>query len=210
MKFKIYTGIEPFDGSILWEGVWYSGKDWQNLEPQTHWNNVFMVEYDDTVDPVVSYRQFDPEKIGPDEDCIVSLNPIQEEYFKAFATEQGELSKAEVEREELEHLEKIEREYFEPYLEWGEYPRKRRDHLLHDSDPYVTLPHFVEGDTYDAWNSWRQWLRDLPSIFATPLDIDTWREPPRDASSVVLSDYKGFKEKVEECIKMNARWNSPA
>ena len=70
--------------------------------------------------------------------------------------------------------------------------------MLASSDPYLLLSNL--DDT--GWETWRQWVRDLPQQYDAPINIDSWIEPPANANDMVVDIFTKFKRNCETSKKL--------
>ena len=155
---------------------------------------IWMVDYDDTVNPVRNDVQLTPIEIatgGVKPDRATSLSATEITWWKNWVetTYQQESER----RQAVEDAEQraADESLISTFGDWTLNNKATRDNLLINSDAYEMLEHLKSA----GWSEWRQWLRDLPSTHPDPLTIE-WKEPPSNVNSSVKRSFDNWKQRV--------------
>lgn len=194
MKFSILIADNITDGSVGYEGRVICDIDLinENFLDQRIW----AIQYDDTVVPPVNDIEYQPSIGDPEEKNLpTSLTEEQVQSYGEWA--RTKVDAAFAKEEAAKELHKYHNDYgqFSRWEFWdaSDEPRIKRDELLAISDPYITVPSLDAN----GWESWRQWVRNLPSLFPTPLDIE-WVDPPANASTYLKYKIREMKTTIDD------------
>lgn len=204
MKYRIIVGKERDDGLLT-----YGDNTFLHLplieESAPEWKDIWAINYDDTVDPVLNDVEVtppealsDPSNNRPTRDLFMSPDEITffNNWVETRATEQLGILQANADAEQTEQNELL----LAKYGIWGighnniDSNRRNRDGLLMASDSYE-LPHLKTAE----WDTFRQWLRNLPQTNPDPLTIQ-FPELPAGANQVLIIAYEKWRSRINKVI----------
>lgn len=206
MRYYILIGADSEDGTITYcendeEALTFTGQNFLGIFDPKIWiiryddqNNINEIEY------VLNGKQINPEDYGlPSRITDDKLS----EYSDWARTKYQSLVAIQEARRITEQYNQ-DRQTYLPYLSWDEYSeaKKARDRLLQTSDPYILLPN-LDGT---GWESWRQWVRDLPELYQRPIDIDEWKDLPSNANLIIIDAYDGFKRSIARAKELSEKY----
>ena len=181
-------GNGPGDGQVTFNSDdCYIDYDYSEVIDEKYW----CLNYNDEVAPAISDIELsDGTHRALTQDEINTFGALAEKLFT-------EAEKA-VEEQEAELQRLDDEDYMRNYITWTIRAKKSRDEMLASSDPYLLLSNL--DDT--GWETWRQWVRDLPQQYDAPMKIDSWTEPPTNANDMVLDIFTKFKRNCETSKKL--------
>ena len=181
-------GKADCDGQVQWNSDKYHGmKNFLEEIDEEYW----CIRYDDESVPAISDIELsNGEHKSLDQDEINTFSVLAERLW-------NEAEKA-VEEQEAELQRLDDEDYMRNYITWTIRAKKSRDEMLASSDPYLLLSNL--DDT--GWETWRQWVRDLPQQYDAPINIDSWIEPPANANDMVVDIFTKFKRNCETSKKL--------
>ena len=188
MKFFLMRGRTDYDGQVQWNSNKYHGmKNFLEEIGEEYW----CIRYDDESVPAESDIELSNGEHR-------SLNQDEINTFSVLAERLWNEAEKAVEEQEAELQRLDDEDYMRNYITWTIRAKKSRDEMLASSDPYLLLSNL--DDT--GWETWRQWVRDLPQQYDAPINIDTWIEPPANANDMVLDIFTKFKRNCETSKKL--------
>ena len=186
-------GRTEYDGQVSFNSdMYYSHQNYLEEIDEKYW----CLNYNDEVAPAISDIELsDGSHRALTQDEINTFGALAEKLFTEAET---------VVKEDEERQQKLDDEaWMRDYTTWTVGIKKSRDELLSLSDPYVLLSNL--DDT--GWETWRQWVRDLPQQYDAPMKIDSWTEPPTNANNLVAEVYTNFKIRCETAKKLYDHYN---
>ena len=193
MKFFLMRGRTDYDGQVQWNSNKYHGmKNFLEEIGEEYW----CIRYDDESVPAESDIELSNGEHR-------SLNQDEINTFSVLAERLWNEAEKAVEEQEAELQRLDDEDYMRNYITWTIRAKKSRDEMLASSDPYLLLSNL--DDT--GWETWRQWVRDLPQQYDAPMKIDSWTEPPTNANNLVAEVYTNFKIRCETAKKLYDHYN---
>ena len=186
-------GNGPGDGQVTFNSDdSYIDYDYSEVIDEKYW----CLNYNDEVAPAISDIELsDGTHRALTQDEINTFGALAEKLFTEAET---------AVKDDEERQQKLDDEaWMRDYTTWTVGIKKSRDELLSLSDPYVLLSNL--DDT--GWETWRQWVRDLPQQYDAPMKIDSWTEPPTNANNLVAEVYTNFKIRCETAKKLYDHYN---
>jgi len=188
MKFFLMRGRTDYDGQVQWNSNKYHGmKNFLEEIGEEYW----CIRYDDESVPAESDIELSNGEHR-------SLNQDEINTFSVLAERLWNEAEKAVEEQEAELQRLDDEDYMRNYITWTIRAKKSRDEMLASSDPYLLLSNL--DDT--GWETWRQWVRDLPQQHDAPMNIDSWTEPPTNANDMVVDIFTKFKRNCETSKKL--------
>ena len=186
-------GRTDYDGQVQWNCNKYHGmKNYLEEIGEEYW----CIRYDDESVPAESDIELSNGEHRP-------LNQDEINTFSVLAERLWNEAEKAVEEQEAELQRLDDEDYMRNYITWTIRAKKSRDEMLASSDPYLLLSNL--DDT--GWETWRQWVRDLPQQYDAPMKIDSWTEPPTNANNLVAEVYTNFKIRCETAKKLYDHYN---
>ena len=190
MKFRVMLGDDPQDGFIILDDKPPVGNlNLSGTKPE--FENIWMVEYDDTITPVRNTLEIKqrPDGSVPERDEFLSEDEIV--WWKNWVVTEHDKALAEQEAEAVAQQRVADEELVAEFGVWDFNNRCTRDNILGLSDAYETFDHLKT----DEWIAWRQWLRELPTNNPDPLTI-TFQEPPSNVNSMIKRSWDNWKQRI--------------
>ena len=202
MKFSILVGEFSTDGEVMYGDRHYIERDFTSNAPTDKWEHVWALHYDS--DNNVNSIEWKPTK---PHDLEVSLTMSDElrDYYNEWASTECDKIEAEIAAATQAQQDKEDTEYLTEWDNWGTVTEKKRSRSMRDDLLVATDHHeYITSLKNSEWDTFRQWVRDLPATFASPLDI-TFENLPSGYNTSVLSCYESFKSAVQEGKDIKAR-----
>ena len=194
MKFSILVGESSTDGTVSYgENRIYSDRDFSSNAPTDKWEHVWAIHYD-SVNSIncIEWKRSKPAGASTE------MSDELRDYYNVWARTECEKIEAEIEAAKQAQQDTEDAEYLSEWDTWGTVaeskpPRSDRDSLLLATDPYEYITSLKSAE----WDAFRKWVRDLPSTFASPLDI-TFENLPSGYNTNVFGCYESFKSWVQK------------
>ena len=181
-------GRTDYDGQVLWNSTKYYGmRNFLEEIDEKYW----CIRYNDEIAPAESDTELSTGEHR-------SLTQDEINTFSALAERLWNEAEKAVEEQDAELQRLDDEDYMRNYITWSTRAKKSRDEMLASSDPYILLSNL--DDT--GWETWRQWVRDLPQQYDAPINIDSWIEPPTNANDMVVDIFTKFKRNCETSKKL--------
>ncbi len=203
MKFRIIVGSEQGDGLLT-----YGANTFLHLplveETDPEWNDIWAINYDDTVVPVLNDVEVsppeavaDPSGGRPTRDLFLSADEIT--YFTNWVETKAASEIAVMQSNQDAITAEANDHILNKYKDWNEYQgvdsnRMNRDLCLKESDCYE-LPHLKTAE----WDTFRSWLRDLPTTNPDPLTIN-FVPLPVGANQILKRAYEAWRVRINQTI----------
>lgn len=203
MKFKLIIGNDPSDGVLQFENnpdVFIN----MNLTEQFD-SKVWAISYDDELGINNIEYHLNGNPINHEDYGLPNNLTLEEasRYYEWCRTKYDAL-KARLNAERIIEQYESDKEQYTPWLSWdySNSPKLKRDNLLALSDPYILLAN-LDGT---GWESWRQWIRNLPQSYQRPIDIVEWRPLPSNASTTIITAYESFQSRIAKAKELSEQY----
>lgn len=203
MKFKLIIGNDPTDGTLQFEDNTDVFID-MNLTEQFD-SKVWAISYDDKLGINHIEYHLNGNPISHEDYGLSDKLTLEEaaRYYEWCRTKYDAL-KARVEAEKIIEQYESDKERYTPWLSWdySSSPKLKRDNLLALSDPYILLAN-LDGT---GWESWRQWIRNLPQAYPRPIDIVEWKPLPSNANTAITTAYESFQSRIAKAKELSEQY----
>lgn len=203
MKFNLIIGNDPSDGVLQFEN---NETVFININFTEQFDSkVWSISYDDELGINNIEYHLNGNPISHEDYGLSDKLSLEEasRYYEWCRTKYLALE-ARMNAERIIEQYESDKEQYTPWLSWdySNAPKLKRDNLLSLSDPYILLPN-LDGS---GWESWRQWIRNLPQIYQRPIDIDEWKPLPSNANTMIKSSYESFKDRVAKAKSLSEQY----
>ena len=202
MKFSIIVGQDITDGTVSCDGKTYGERDFTSNAPTDKWEHIWAIHYD-SVNNVncIEWKQSKPEG----REASTEMSNELRDYYNAWARAECEKIETEIAEEELAQQNADDADYLSEWDNWGTIAERKQARSMRDELLEVTDHHeYITSLKNDEWDTFRQWVRDLPATFASPLDI-TFENLPSGYNTNVFGCYETFKSAVQKGKDIKAR-----
>tara|TARA_B100000131_G_C17837599_1_gene500430 strand:- start:15 stop:632 length:618 start_codon:yes stop_codon:yes gene_type:complete len=204
MKFSILVGEGITDGTVSCDDKTYGERDFTSNAPTDKWEHIWAIHYD-SVNNVnsIEWKTTKPEG----REASTEMSNELRDYYNAWARAECEKIEAEIAAAKQTQQDTDDAEYLSEWGEWGtvaerKQARSMRDDLLTATDHYE----YITSLKNDEWDTFRQWVRDLPETYASPLDI-TFGRLPSGYNTGAFGCYELFKSAVQKGKDIKARFS---
>jgi|TARA_B100001094_G_scaffold329172_1_gene391320 hypothetical protein len=202
MKFFILVGESSTDGTVMYGDRIYGDRDFTSNAPTDKWEHIWAVRYD-SVNNVncIEWKTTKPEG----REASTEMSNELRDYYNVWARTECDKIEAEIAAATQAQQDKEDTEYLSEWDNWGTIAERKQARSMRDDLLEVTDHHeYITSLKNNEWDTFRQWVRDLPATFASPLDI-TFESLPSGYNTNVFGSYESFKSAVQKGKDIKAR-----
>ena len=202
MKFSILVGESSTDGTVMYGDRIYGDRDFTSNAPTDKWEHIWAVRYD-SVNNVncIEWKTTKPEG----REASTEMSNELRDYYNVWARTECDKIEAEIAEATQAQQDKEDTEYVTEWDNWGTIAERKQARSMRDDLLEVTDHHeYITSLKNNEWDTFRQWVRDLPATFASPLDI-TFENLPSGYNTNVFGCYESFKSAVQKGKDIKAR-----
>ena len=202
MKFSILVGESSTDGTVMYGDRLYGERNFVSNAPTDKWEQVWAVRYD-SINNVncIEWKTTKPEG----REASTEMSNELRDYYNVWARTECDKIEEEIAAATQAQQDKEDTEYLTEWDEWGTISERKQARSMRDDLLEVTDHHeYIASLKNNEWDTFRQWVRDLPATFASPLDI-TFENLPSGYNTNVFGCYESFKSAVQKGKDIKAR-----
>lgn len=202
MKFSILVGESSTDGTVSYGDRIYGERNFVSNAPTDKWEHVWAINYDS----VNSINCIEWKSTKPNvREASTEMSDELRDYYNVWARTECDKIEEEIAAATQAQQDKEDTEYLTEWDEWGTISERKQARSMRDDLLEVTDHHeYIASLKNDEWDTFRQWVRDLPATFASPLDI-TFENLPSGYNTNVFGCYETFKSAVQKGKDIKAR-----
>jgi len=202
MKFSILVGESFTDGTVSYGDRIYGERNFVSNAPTDKWEHVWAVRYDSVNNiNLIEWKSTKPEG----REASTEMSDELRDYYNVWARTECDKIEAEIAEKVQAQQDAADADYLSEWDNWGTIAERKQARSMRDDLLEVTDHHeYITSLKNDEWDTFRQWVRDLPATFASPLDI-TFENLPSGYNTNVFGCYETFKSEVQKGKDIKAR-----